>query len=94
MQRHAIHTVERRHAGDRFRPVLHHTSGMGDLCPRQLAGTAEISPAPSRRLHPGLRTLGNQGALKCREGPHDMKHQLAPAVVVFMASVSDWNPTP
>jgi hypothetical protein len=69
VQRHAIHAVERRHAGDRFRPVPHHPSGMGDLFPRQLAGTAAMLPAPPGRLHPSLRALGNQGTLKFGEGP-------------------------
>ena len=58
--------------------VPHHPSGMGDLFPRQLAGTAEMWPTPPGRLHPSLRALGNQGALKCGAGSHDMKHQLAP----------------
>ncbi len=71
VQRHAIHAVERRHAGGRFRPVPDHTSGMRDLFPRQRAGTAEMLPAPPGRLHPGLRALGNEGALTFGEGPHN-----------------------
>jgi hypothetical protein len=90
-------TTDAQGLGDRRHRVLPgaiHLLGHLQLVPAQHRRPTTVAAASPRGGQPGAGTFADQVAFELGQGSEDMEHELAPGVVVSIASWRLQNPTP